>query len=250
MFIYLSVSLGVGVLTSLTGVNVRAVLQNVTRPSGRGISFAIFNLTDDMGKVSAGFETILFDWQFRLVKFWYIFQPQHQHHSTHPPVGPGAIPCVESHRHDREPYRRVQHCNTVLGALRIREPAAGVHDHQRRGEGWWSGRLRVALPDCQHATSPHIGPGLDSMPHPFPTSLPERCCTETTTTRLVTASAMGVANEVATPRQPVARGTWKSEPSNWRSGAGPGGAAKGLATGRTAPSWSMRSGIVRSLCDI
>mmetsp|Transcript_29962 Transcript_29962/g.80103 ORF Transcript_29962/g.80103 Transcript_29962/m.80103 type:complete len:236 (+) Transcript_29962:279-986(+) len=50
MFIYLSVSLAVGVLTSLTGVNVRAVLQNVTRPSGRGISFAIFNLTDDMGK--------------------------------------------------------------------------------------------------------------------------------------------------------------------------------------------------------
>ena len=40
-----------GAVVSLTGPNVKAVLQNTTRSSGRGISFSIFNLTDDLGKV-------------------------------------------------------------------------------------------------------------------------------------------------------------------------------------------------------
>ena len=39
-----------GFLVSITGPNVRSILQNVTTPSCRGTAFAIFNLTDDLGK--------------------------------------------------------------------------------------------------------------------------------------------------------------------------------------------------------
>ena len=39
-----------GVLVSMTGPNVRSVLQDVCVPETRGTAFALFNLTDDIGK--------------------------------------------------------------------------------------------------------------------------------------------------------------------------------------------------------
>lgn len=39
-----------GVLVAMTGVNVRAMIVNVNAPYERGTAFAIFNLTDDLGK--------------------------------------------------------------------------------------------------------------------------------------------------------------------------------------------------------
>lgn len=39
-----------GVLVAVTGVNVRAMIVNVNAPYERGTAFAIFNLTDDLGK--------------------------------------------------------------------------------------------------------------------------------------------------------------------------------------------------------
>eukprot|EP01041_Mallomonas_annulata_P011522 gene11522-24098_t len=39
-----------GCLVSITGPNVRSILQNVSSPETRGTAFAFFNLTDDVGK--------------------------------------------------------------------------------------------------------------------------------------------------------------------------------------------------------
>jgi len=39
-----------GFLVSVTGPNVRSILQNVCAPETRGTAFAFFNLTDDIGK--------------------------------------------------------------------------------------------------------------------------------------------------------------------------------------------------------
>eukprot|EP00600_Ochromonadales_sp_CCMP1393_P005272 CAMPEP_0174967858 /NCGR_PEP_ID=MMETSP0004_2-20121128/7812_1 /TAXON_ID=420556 /ORGANISM="Ochromonas sp., Strain CCMP1393" /LENGTH=619 /DNA_ID=CAMNT_0016217027 /DNA_START=91 /DNA_END=1950 /DNA_ORIENTATION=+ len=47
---FLFMSLLAGFLTSITGPNVRAVLQNVVSPEVRGSAFAVFALTDDLGK--------------------------------------------------------------------------------------------------------------------------------------------------------------------------------------------------------
>jgi len=44
------VSFAAGVLMSMTGVNIKVVLQNVTTPETRGTAFAIHSLTDDLGK--------------------------------------------------------------------------------------------------------------------------------------------------------------------------------------------------------
>ena len=45
--VYITVALVTGVLITMTGNNVRAMLQNTTRPRGRGTAFAIFALSDD-----------------------------------------------------------------------------------------------------------------------------------------------------------------------------------------------------------
>lgn len=45
-----AVALGAGLLVTTTGVNVRAMIVNVNAPHERGTAFAIFNLTDDLGK--------------------------------------------------------------------------------------------------------------------------------------------------------------------------------------------------------
>ena len=42
--------LSAGFIISITGPNIKSLLQNVTIPETRGTSFAIFNLTDDLGK--------------------------------------------------------------------------------------------------------------------------------------------------------------------------------------------------------
>ena len=47
---YFAVALVSGFFITLTGNNVRAMLQNTTRPRGRGTGFAIFALSDDVGK--------------------------------------------------------------------------------------------------------------------------------------------------------------------------------------------------------
>ena len=48
-FFYVMMTLG-GFLVSMNGPNVRSVLQGVTAPEIRGSAFAIYNLTDDLGK--------------------------------------------------------------------------------------------------------------------------------------------------------------------------------------------------------
>ena len=47
-----------GFIVSITGPNVRSVLQSVTAPEVRGTAFAIYNLTDDLGK---GFGPVIVD---------------------------------------------------------------------------------------------------------------------------------------------------------------------------------------------
>ena len=42
--------LGSGILTCVTGANVRVLLLNVNVPEIRGTVFAVFNLSDDLGK--------------------------------------------------------------------------------------------------------------------------------------------------------------------------------------------------------
>lgn len=44
-----------GFMASITGPNVRAVLQNVTLPEQRGSAFALLNTTDDIGKGAGPF---------------------------------------------------------------------------------------------------------------------------------------------------------------------------------------------------
>ena len=50
MGIYLPLFFFTGLLVSITGANVRAVLLNVTAPEVRGVAFSVFNLMDDVGK--------------------------------------------------------------------------------------------------------------------------------------------------------------------------------------------------------
>ena len=47
-----------GFIVSITGPNVRSVLQSVTAPEVRGTAFAVYNLTDDLGK---GFGPVIVD---------------------------------------------------------------------------------------------------------------------------------------------------------------------------------------------
>lgn len=44
-----------GFMASITGPNVRAILQNVTLPEQRGAAFALLNTTDDIGKGAGPF---------------------------------------------------------------------------------------------------------------------------------------------------------------------------------------------------
>ena len=54
-FFYFMMTLG-GFLVSMNGPNVRSVLQGVTAPEIRGSAFAIYNLTDDLGKGGGKFD--------------------------------------------------------------------------------------------------------------------------------------------------------------------------------------------------
>jgi len=49
VFFYAAMAIG-GFFVSMNGPNVRSVLQSVTAPEVRGSAFAIYNLTDDLGK--------------------------------------------------------------------------------------------------------------------------------------------------------------------------------------------------------
>ena len=49
-----------GFLASITGPNVRAILQNVTMPQHRGTAFAFLNTTDDVGKGAGPFLIAVF----------------------------------------------------------------------------------------------------------------------------------------------------------------------------------------------
>jgi MFS-type transporter involved in bile tolerance (Atg22 family) len=49
-----------GFFASVTGPNVRAVLQNVTLPEQRGSAFALLNTTDDIGKGAGPFLIAVF----------------------------------------------------------------------------------------------------------------------------------------------------------------------------------------------
>ena len=48
--LFLGLNLFAGFLISITGANVRAILINVNRPETRSAVFALYNLTDDLGK--------------------------------------------------------------------------------------------------------------------------------------------------------------------------------------------------------
>ena len=60
MALYFPAAFLTGGVVSLTGSNVKAVLQNSTRASGRGVSFSIFNLTNDLGSGLGPFVASLF----------------------------------------------------------------------------------------------------------------------------------------------------------------------------------------------
>jgi len=49
-----------GFLVSITGPNIRVVLQNVCLPEIRATAFALFALTDDVGKVSSSSSFLFF----------------------------------------------------------------------------------------------------------------------------------------------------------------------------------------------
>ena len=55
-----ALSFGAGFVASIAGPNIRSILQNVCAPEVRGSAFAIFALTDDLGKGAGPFLVVLF----------------------------------------------------------------------------------------------------------------------------------------------------------------------------------------------
>ena len=69
---YFMMTLG-GFLVSMNGPNVRSVLQGVTAPEIRGSAFAIYNLTDDLGKGGGRFNLKNYHLFIHLFIFVYMF---------------------------------------------------------------------------------------------------------------------------------------------------------------------------------
>lgn len=75
------VSFFTGVLVSITGPNIKVIMQNVTLPEVRGAAFAAFALTDDLGKGLGPFIVYYFILAYRgnrveaynlIISFWFI----------------------------------------------------------------------------------------------------------------------------------------------------------------------------------